>query len=298
MIDELRALAVFARTVETGSFRAAARMLGLSPSVVSHHVSQLESRLGVALLYRSTRRLSLTDDGRRLFDAAQGALQAAERGFNAIAGRSSEPAGSLAITVPGFFARSPLVDDLAAFALAHPKVALAVNFSDEKRDLIRDGIDLAIRVGTLKDSALKSKRLSLLKRKLVAAPACLAARKKPHKPSDLDTWEWIGLSMRPDSKTLVGRNGTTERIRFTARVTVDSIEAACRLAAAGLGLATPPAFLVEDEIRAGRLVELLPAWEVEALGVYAVWPQNAGRESLTMRLLRFLEARERERAGR
>ena len=297
MIDELRALAVFARTVETGSFRAAARELGLSPSVVSHHVSQLEARLGVALLYRSTRRLSLTDDGRRLFESAQSAMQAAERGLNAIAGRSTEPAGRLSITVPGFFARTALVDDLAAFAQAHPKVELAINFTDEKRDLIRDGIDLAIRVGALKDSALKSKKLSLLKRKLVAAPSFVAAYKKPRQPTDLDTWEWIGLAMRPDSKTMVSKTGATQRIRFTPRVTVDSIDAACRLAVAGLGLTTPPAFLAEDEIRAGRLVELLPGWEVEPLGVYAVWPQNAGRESLTMRLLRFLDARERERAS-
>lgn len=296
MIDELRALAVFARTVDTGSFRAAARELGLSPSVVSHHVSQLESRLGVALLYRSTRKLSLTDDGKRLFDSAQVALQAAEQGFNAIAGRSSEPAGRLTVTVPGFFARSALVDDLAAFAQAHPKVALSINFTDEKRDLIRDGIDLAIRVGALKDSALKSKKLFTLKRKLVASPSLAAAQKKPRTPADLESWEWIGLTMRPDSKTLVSRNGATQRVRFTPRVTVDSIDAACRLAIAGLGLATPPAFLAEEEIRAGRLVELLAAWEVEPLGVYAVWPQNAGRQSLTMRLLRFLEAREKERA--
>lgn len=295
MIDELRAMAVFARTVETGSFRAAARELELSPSVVSHHVAQLEERLGVALLYRSTRRLSLTHDGEKLLDAATAMLQAAERGLNAIAGRSAEPSGRLSITVPGFFARGTLIDDIAAFAQAYPKVQLAINFSDEKRDLIRDGIDLAIRIGALKDSALKSKKLSVVQRRLVAAPAYIAARKKPRGPADLEGWDWIGLSMRPDHKTLIGKRGSTHRIGFTPRVTVDSIDAMSRLAVAGLGLATPPAFLADDDIRAGRLAEPLPGWQAEPLGVYAVWPSNAGKESLTMRLLRFLEVRERER---
>jgi DNA-binding transcriptional LysR family regulator len=300
MIDELRAMAIFARTVETGSFRAAARELNLSPSVVSHHIAQLEARLGVALLYRSTRRLSLTHDGGKLLESARTVLQAAERGLNAIAGRSAEPSGRLSITVPvlGYSARGALIDDLAAFAQAYPKVALAINFSDEKRDLIRDGIDLAIRIGALKDSALKSKKLSVITRKLVAAPAYVAARKKPRRPADIEGWDWIGLSMRPNHKILISKTGGTHRIDFTPRITVDSIDAMCRLAVAGLGLVLAPAFLVDEDIRAGRLAELLPGWRVEALGVYAVWPSNAGKESLTYRLLRFLEARERERSGK
>ncbi|HYC41730.1 MAG TPA: LysR family transcriptional regulator [Noviherbaspirillum sp.] len=296
MIEELRALAVFAKTVDTGSFRAAARELGLSPSVVSHHVSQLESRLGVALLYRSTRRLSLTDDGKRLFDSAQIALQVRrarlERHCRALL-RTRWPAHDHRA---GFLRPQPARRRSRRLCAGASEGALAINFTDEKRDLIRDGIDLAIRVGALKDSALKSKKLFTLRRKLVASPAHLAAQKKPRTPADLATWEWIGLTMRPDSKTMVSRKGATQRIRFTPRVTVDSIDAACRLAIAGLGLATPPSFLAEEEIRSGRLVELLPAWEVEPLGVYAVWPQNAGRESLTMRMLRFLEAREKARA--
>ncbi|KMN81531.1 LysR family transcriptional regulator, partial [Chromobacterium violaceum] len=120
MIDELRALAVFAKTTETGSFRAAARALGLAPSVVSHHVSQLESRLGVALLYRSTRRLSLTPDGQALYGHAQAMLQAAETGLNELAGRAIEPAGTLRLSLPAFFARGPLTTSLAAFSRCHP----------------------------------------------------------------------------------------------------------------------------------------------------------------------------------
>ncbi|QEL54487.1 LysR family transcriptional regulator [Chromobacterium paludis] len=288
MIDELRALAVFAKTVETGSFRAAARALRLSPSVVSHHVSQLEGKLGAALLYRSTRKLSLTPDGQALYQHAQAMLQAAESGLNALAGRAAEPAGSLSVTLPAFFARHPLVERLADFAQRHPKVELTLDFSDEKRDLIRDGIDLAIRIGELPDSALKSRRLLDMPRITVAAPSLLAERAAPQTPAALADWPWLGIRMRPNRKTLSLSAGETQTFAFQPRLTVNNIDAACRLAIAGCGLATPPAFLVEDDIAAGRLANVLPEWQVETLGVYAVWPANAARESLTLRLLDHL----------
>ena len=295
MIDDLRAMAIFAKTVETGSFRAAADEFKLSPSVVSHHVSQLEDRLGVALLYRSTRRLSLTHDGERLLEAAKAILAAAEDGLNAIARRSAEPAGRLSITAPAFLSRGTLIEDIATFAHAFPKVALSINFSDVKQDLIRDGIDLAIRIGALQDSSLKCKKLFDVKRKLLASPEFVAGKKKPRRPEDLLEWDWIGVKMRPDNKILTHKKGEACKVDFTPRISVDSIDALCQLAIAGLGLATPPLFLVEQEIRAGRLIEPLPAWNVEALGVYAVWPPNAPREGLTFRFIRFLEMQEKGR---
>ncbi|QIY78245.1 LysR family transcriptional regulator [Chromobacterium violaceum] len=288
MIDELRALAVFAKTTETGSFRAAARALGLAPSVVSHHVSQLESRLGVALLYRSTRRLSLTPDGQALYGHAQAMLQAAETGLNELAGRAAEPAGTLRLSLPAFFARGPLTTSLAAFSRCHPKVELELDYSDEKRDLIRDGIDLAIRIGELQDSALKSRRLFDMPRLLVAAPSLLDARGEPASPAELADWPWLGIRMRAKRKTLIDTAGRRHDFAIQPRITANSVDAACQLAIAGCGLATPPAFLVENELAAGQLRVVLPDCQVEALGVYAVWPANAARESLTLRLVRFL----------
>ncbi|MCD5327141.1 LysR family transcriptional regulator [Chromobacterium piscinae] len=288
MIDELRALAVFAKTIETGSFRAAARALGLAPSVVSHHVSQLESRLGVALLYRSTRRLSLTPDGQALYGHAQAMLQAAETGLNELAGRAAEPAGALRLSLPAFFARGPLTASLAAFSQCHPKVELELDYSDEKRDLIRDGIDLAIRIGELQDSALKSRRLFDMPRLLVAAPSLLDARTAPACPADLADWPWLGIRMRGKRKTLIDAAGQRHDFAIQPQITVNSVDAACQLAAAGCGLATPPAFLAEGELAAGKLRVALPEYRVEPLGVYAVWPANATRESLTLRLVRFL----------
>jgi DNA-binding transcriptional LysR family regulator len=187
------------------------------------------------------------------------------------------------------------VKDIAAFAQTFPKIALAINFTDVQQDLIREGIDLAIRIGDLKSSALKAKRLFDMKRKLIVAPNYIINRKHPLKPRDIADWDWIGLKMRPNHKTLINKAGKTVEINFQPRIIVDSVEAVCQLAIAGLGLATPPAFLVEEELRQGLLIEPLPAWGVEALGVYAVWPPNASKESLTFRLINFLETREKAR---
>lgn len=296
MINELRAIAIFAKTVETGSFRAAAKTLKLSPSVVSHHISLLEERLGVTLLYRSTRQLSLTHEGTELFASAKAIIVAAESGLNAIACRSTEPSGSLSVAMPAFFARSALFNDIATFALALPKIALSIHFSDLKQDLIREGTDLAIRIGRPEDSALKAKKLFDMKRTLVASASYVAARGTTRCPDDLAQWDWIGLKMMRNSKTLSAADGQQSQLDFTPRITVDSVDAVCQLALDGLGLATPPLFLVERDMAEGRLVDPLPGWQVEPLSVYAVWPANASKESLTFRLIQFLEQQERARA--
>ncbi len=292
MIDELRALAIFAKVTECGSFRAAANLLKLSPSVVSHHVAQLEERLGVALLYRSTRRLSLTYEGEKLFAQARAMLLAAEKGLNSIAHQASEPSGKLNLTVPALLTKSTLVKDIAAFAKDFPKVELSISFSDLQQDVIREGIDLAIRIGNLKDSALKSKKLFQMQRKLVVAPAYMTGRNVARRPQDLNQWDWIGLKMRPNTKALINQEGKTVLIEFVPRVVVDSVDGVCQLAIAGLGLATPPAFLVAEDIRHGYLVEPLPSWQADSLPVYAVWPSNVTKESLTFRLRTFLEMRQ------
>ena len=296
MIDQLRPMAVFARTVESGSFRAAAKALNLSPSVVSHHVAQLEGRLGVPLLYRSTRSLSLTPDGERLYEAARTMLTAAEAGLDAISGRSSDPTGELRLTAPAVLASGSLIDDIAAFSEKFPKIRLSINFTDQRRDLIADGIDIAIRIGWLEDSTLKLKKLYEVKRKLLAAPGYLAKRKLPRSPTDLADWEWLQLSMvRPES-TFTSSRGASHRLEFKPRLLADDAIALYRLSRAGLGLAVLPDFLAASDIELGHIVEVLPAWRLEPLRVYAVWPPNAVRGGLTERFVNFVEQRVRTRA--
>lgn len=141
--------------------------------MVSHHVDQLEARLGVALLYRSMRQMSLTHEDEQLFMSAEAMLLAAEKGLNNVAYHASEPTGKLHLSLPAMLVRSALVADIAVFAKAFPKVMLSINFTDTQLDLIREGIDLAIRIVDLKDSTLKCKKLFTMTRKLVVAPALM-----------------------------------------------------------------------------------------------------------------------------
>ena len=176
MLDQLRQIAIFAKTVDHGSFRAAARSLRLSPSVLSHHVTQLEQSLGTALIYRSTRKLSLTPDGERLLTAARAMLDAAEAGLQEVSNQRQQPSGMLRVTVPAVLAQSELVDRMANFATGYPNVRLSLDFSDVRRELIGDGFDVAIRMGWLEDSSLKARKLFDVDRRLVAAMCYLETR--------------------------------------------------------------------------------------------------------------------------
>lgn len=292
MLDHLRSLAVFAKVAELGSFRAAARAFELSPSVVSHHVSELEARLALPLLYRSTRRLSLTPDGERLFAAASEMVGAATRGLDAVSGRSATPTGSLRLTAPAFFAETGFCRDLAAFSAAHPNVQLAVSFTDAPRDLLRDGLDLALRVGRLEDSTHKTRKLTAMRRVLVGAPRYLAAQRRPRAPRDLEAWDYIQLSSRPPELTLAAPGAKRPvTVAFTPRVAVDSAAAMRALVVSAVGIATLPEILVRTDLASEHLVEVLPGWQPPVLGVYAVWPHSAQRAGLTQRFVDFMADR-------
>lgn len=291
MLDRLRALAVFAKVADVGSFRGAASALSLSPSVVSHHVAALEEQLGVPLLYRSTRRLALTPDGETLLSAARDMVAAAQRGLDALDGRTSTPAGELRLTAPAFLAETSFGRDLAAFSTAHPKVRLVVSFTDAPRDLLRDGFDLALRMGRLTDSSHKSRRVAEMRRALVAAPRYLEGR-QVHDLGALATLDVVHLSSRPPELTLTPPNGKRAvTVAVQPKVSVDSAAAIRELVLAGAGVAALPEVLVRADLSRGRLVELLPRHRLASMAVHAVWPHNAQRPTLTLRFVDFIEPR-------
>ena len=131
-------------------------------------------------------------------------------------------------------------------------------------------------------------RIRITGEKFVASPDYCAARHTPGTPADLKNWDWIRLKMLPANRTLTNRKGESIQVHYESRLVVDNVEAMCEFAIDGLGLATPPVFMVEDAIVAGQLVDVLPAWKIEPLIVYAVWPSNAPREGLTARFVNFL----------
>ncbi len=292
MIDHLRSMAIFRTVVDAGSFRAAAKLLNLSPSVVSHHVSQLEQQLGTPLLYRSTRKISLTDDGSELFSASQKMVEAASAGLQALHKRSDQPSGRLRVAVAGaVFENPPYIDHLIAFAKHYPKIDLAVSFSDQKIELIGSTFDAAVRVGWLEDSQYKARKLCEIERVLIAAPEYLAGRAMPKELGDLAAWDWIKLSQFPIARQLISKTGEMPKFAPDTAIEVDSVAALCQMAKSGLGIAAVPRFLVKNDLQDGSLIALSPRWDLMAPGAYAVWPNNTTQDSLTLRFVHFLAER-------
>lgn len=288
MIDKLKAIAIFSTVVEQGTFRAAARHLGLAPSRISETVSTLEKDLGVTLLYRSTRQLSMTQEGRVLHEKAQEMLDTVESGLDAIRPWSADPQGTLRITAPAFTTQSDLIDTFSAFSKAYPKVDLQFDFSDAPRDLIHDGFDVGIRAGWLENSDLMTRNIGTTERFLVASRDYLQNAGTPRHPKDLEAWSWVRFSIRPDQTELTGPTGEVVTVRGTSSVKVNSASALYEFATRGLGVTAIPATLANRGFSHGELVHILPEWSLRPLGLHAVWPDQSRRETLTLLFVRFL----------
>lgn len=285
MIDDLRAMAIFATVAETGSFSAAGRQLRLATSGISQHVTKLEDRLGVTLFYRSTRSLSLTGDGKRLLEHALRMMAAAEDGLNSIADISQEPAGALTVTLPAFMAESTYEQAIWDFVSRHQSVAMTIKYLDRNFDLVAEGIDLALRMGELPDSTLRSRRLGSFKRKLVCSPSYLARAGAIKSIEGLRNCDFVTMDGLVDQLTLM-KSGQSEIIHTNkGRVQVDSFVALRSAILSGLGVQRLPASVANADLKAGKLVELLPNWTIPELGIFAVWPDTSRRSSLTRLLI-------------
>lgn len=294
MIDDLRAIAIFAKVADEGSFSAAGRALRLSNSVVSHHVKALENRHGVSLFRRSTRALSLTHEGQKLLDSARRMVGAAEEGLNAIANISAEPAGALRMTMPAFLANSAQETAIWQFARRYPNVTVNVHSSDTSLNLIAEGFDLAIRLGKMADSSLKGRQVGTFERCLVAAPTYLRTIETPKHPEDLVRCDFVLLDMLPN-KFIVQR-GHEEIVVHPehSRVLVNSVAAARSAVVAGLGMQRLPLSEVQKDLESGRLEIVLPEWSLPTLNIYAVWPEASQQSALVRLLLAVLVGEQEE----
>lgn len=288
MIDHLKQMAIFARVVDEGSFRAAAKDIGLAPSRISETVSELEAYLGVTLLYRTTRKITLTNEGRIFYARVVDMVRSAEAGLNELNALSLEPVGALRISLPAFLTSSPLSKAVAAFALKHPHVAFSVVYTDHPMKLVENGFDLNVRVGWLDDSAMMSRKLADGQRYLVAGAEYAQSFKTPTRPSDLEDWDWIRYAQRSDVTELTSPSGQIEKVTGNAKLEVNSIDAVYYFATQNMGVTVLPSFLAERGIASGELVRLIPDWTLRPLGIYAVWPDKSRRESLTLIFIRFL----------
>ena len=288
MIDHLRHMAIFARVVDEGSFRAAAKAIGVAPSRVSATVSELEDFLGVTLLYRTTRKIALSNEGRMFYARVTDMLRSAENGLNELNALSLEPVGALRVSMPAFMSSSSLSTAIAKFSRLHPQVALSLAFSDQKMDLINDGFDVNIRVGWLDDSAMMSRKLGESARALVAGSDYAATRPVPEHPSTLEDWDWVRYRNRSEYTRLNGPGGEEAKVLGQARLEVDSVDALYHFTCQNLGATVLPEHLAARGEAEGKRVRLFPEWQLAPLGIFAVWPDTSRRENLTLLFVRFL----------
>ncbi|WP_300073870.1 LysR family transcriptional regulator [uncultured Ruegeria sp.] len=288
MIDYLRHMAIFARVVDLGSFRAAAKDIGLAPSRVSEIVTDLEDFVGATLLNRTTRQIALTNEGRKFYAHAVEMVRSAEDGLDELNALSLEPAGSLRVSVPAFMSSSSLAIAMGDFTRRHPNVDLSISFTDLPVDLLRDGFDLNIRVGWLDNSSMMSRKLGEIERVLVSGVDYAKARPDPKQPRDLETWDWIRYAQRSNAMELHSGTGRSVKVTGRSRLQVDSIDALLHYARLNFGVTVLPRYLVDQGLNSGVFTELLESWKLAPLGIYAVWPDQSRRENLTVHFVRFL----------
>jgi DNA-binding transcriptional LysR family regulator len=288
MLD-LQQLASFVAVVNAGSFVGATDALGLSKAAVSRHVTDLEAQLGVRLLHRTTRRLSLTDDGQRFHARATDLLAAAGELESETSAGSGEAAGVLRINAPLTFGNLHLAPLWPGFIAANPKVTLDITLNDRVVDLVEEGYDVAVRITNLASSQLVSRRLATTRVVLCASPAYLAAHGAPSHPAELAAHRVVSYAYWTggDDWRFTGPDGEA-RVRVQPRIHTNSGDT-CRVAALqGEGVILQPDFLVGDDLRRGDLVELLPGWRSIELGIHAVYASRKHLPMKTRRLVDFL----------
>lgn len=258
MIEDLGELRTFDRIVHGDSLSAAARDLGVSLAVVSKRLSALERRLQVRLLNRSTRRVSLTDEGSVFHQHCRQVLQAVEAAEAALAQRQDLVAGMLRVTAPNGFGRRHVVPAVRQFQMAHPGVRVHLSLRDEIVDLVGEGIELALRYGTLDDSRLVARELAPNRRVLCASPDYLQRRGLPRSIADLQQHDCIASGSPPVSHWRFGQGDAALALPLQASTLCDDGEAAHLMALQGAGIARKSIWDVAEDLQAGRLVEVLP----------------------------------------
>ncbi|AIP06073.1 LysR family transcriptional regulator [Burkholderia pseudomallei MSHR338] len=278
----LNRLAIFVAVVEAGSLTAAAERLGLAKTMVSAHVQRLEAEVGASLVVRTTRRLNVTEAGRAFYDACRDILRATETALAAVAGDAGPLRGTLRVSAPV---------DYGALVVA-PALEIELQCDDRVVDLVRDNLDVAIRLGRLADSNHRAAKLGGFERWLVASPAFVARHGAPASPEALGALPYVMLSTVPRT-TLELANAHGERASVRCRRAFASNTAtACRaavLAGGGFGVAT--SFSSADDIAAGRLVRLLPGWSFPPGDIHAVFPSASHPSAKVRALIDMLKTR-------
>lgn len=277
-MDRMTGLRTFRRVVELNGFSAAARDLGYSNAAVSKIIKELEADLGVQLLIRTTRSLSLTDTGQAYFDRITFLLDELAYADEAAREHSTTLKGRLKLSAPMSLGLTVLSDLVAEFTLTYPDLRIDLEMSDGKVDIVAGGFDLAIRGGTLDDSTLRARRLMKLERIVCAAPSYLEQADTIGKPCDLKPHDCLVYTMSSSPHLWrLQRENKSEDVPVSGRFSANSSMAIRDAALRGVGPALLPTIYVEQDLKAGRLVNVLPGWSGAPQALFAVYP--AHRES-------------------
>ncbi len=289
-LPDLEAWAIFARVAEFGSFSRAASELGLSNPTVSKAIGRLEARLGFSLLARTSRRLSLTDAGRAALVRATRILSEGEAVEEEAAEQSTLPRGRVRLSAPLSFGVAYLGPMLPGFLQAYPEISVDIALSDRKVDLVAEGFDLALRIATLGNSSLLSRRLCTVRLLLVGAPGYVATHGMPTHPAELTRYPamaYTGGVSRGVWRFSHPAFGD-EAVEPSVRIWTDNADLLNPALIAGQGLAVQPEFLVWRELREGTLVIVMPEWQVAPLGIHLLTPPSPLRPLRVQVLIDYL----------
>jgi DNA-binding transcriptional LysR family regulator len=270
-MDRLETMRVFVTVASVGSFAGAARQLRLSPSVITRSVADLEDRLRLVLLNRTTRSVRLTERGEIFLESCRQILEDIEGAERKVRGENAEPRGSLKVAAPILFGRLHVLPIVTRVLTKHPGLSIHLTLSDRNVHLAEESVDTAVRIGDLADSSMKAIRLGSVSQVLVASPAYLERRGTPKVPSDVSAHDIIAFeSLDATNEWRFGSAG--KLVRVEPRLTVNNADAAIAAAEAGLGISRTLSYQVMASVLAGRLIPLLVGFIPEKLPVSAIYP--------------------------
>jgi DNA-binding transcriptional LysR family regulator len=287
-MDRFAAMEAFVRVVEAGSFVAAAERLGISTSSLSRQVAELEHHLGVRLLNRTTRRLSLTETGQSYYERCV-ALLADVQEAEAIAGQTAaSPRGTVRLTCSHSIAEQRVAPAIAVFVGRHPDVKFELTVAERIVDLVEEGFDLAVRVGAVGGERLVARRLGSMQLVLCAAPSYIERHGAPRHPDEIPRHSALSYAYAASPRVwrFVGADGNAHEFRVAGSLHANSGDALRSAAEAGLGLICEPDFLVAGALAAGRLVRLLPEFQAGGGEIWAVYPT---RRHLSLKVRLFVD---------
>lgn len=288
MNDKLSVLRLFIRVARTSSFTRAGHELGISQPSVSRQISELEADVGATLFVRSTRAVKLTEAGVDYLTRVEAILEALDEADHVARG-SAALRGHLRVTLSASFGIREVIPRIGRFMVLHPALHIELLMSDDRQDLIADGVDVAIRFGVLPDSSARSRLLGRSPRMLVAAPDYLARAGCPTEPSDLSQHTFV---IGPSSAASLGRtlwkDGREESFRAEGRLVTSVNEGATAAAVAGLGILVVGLWGCRNEIADGRLVQVLEDWQLEPIEIHAVYPPGKASRPAARALIDYL----------